>query len=460
MALDFVSTPGGLFPRIGKILHVAFTLSPYQATLPAFFDTINSEYESTLLYIGGGVTTQANSLVRASSGVMGFAAQAALQTIVGMVRADTPSQSRTDQAAMAEVIRQMKLQGKTVQASTIASTATSLTGTVGNGVVVITTKRGDGLVQENTIAETLRLVCTRDAYTGGQTAGQELFGLTGAPILTSTVWDYDWPTGSAASLQASAVSSAVDGNTTTQMLTNGDMESWTTDVIPELNNWVLEDGVWGTDIQRDITVPNGGTYCTQFLATANDTEIYQEFGTTDGTIVTPAGELSYIVNMWLRKVSGTISAGVLEVALVNDAGTILQDDQGVNNSFTVTLSTLTTSYVAYSGAFRLNSTPPDVIRLRLRISTALAGATFVVDDICMTPTTAMYVGGPSFAVFSGSTAFVAGDGWNLANTNNQGGASNLGTFQTGFERLFSMRQNGFLLPSLGSPNLPNSWITA
>jgi len=460
VAIAFTGTEG-LFTRIGRLLHVAYLTTPYAASLPAAFASINAQYETTFLSIGGAISVQANALTRVSSGVMAFASQAAQNTVIQMVRADQPSQSRSLQAALLEVVRQMILQGVTVEANVIAIIPTQLTGSVGNGVLVTTTRRGDGLVQENSIQETLRLVCTQDAYTGTATAGRELFALAGSPDVTNSVWDYDWPTGSAASVQANAISSTQDASTSGNFLTNGDFEDWSSAVTPVLSNFTLSVGTWGTDIQRNSTNQNTGTYCVQFNPGATNTVLYQEFGNaTTGTSVSPAGLTPYCVNLWLRKVSGTISAGVLTVELVDGSGVVTQDEQGVNNSFTVTLSTLTTSYVAYSGNFRLSNTPPDTVRLQFRISTDLAGAQFVMDDVCFAAPTLMYTGGPYFRVFSGATQFVAGDGWNLSLTNNYGGASNLGTFQTGFARLLSTPQLGILLPSATPGTVSNALISA
>lgn len=464
MAIDLVSDPGGLFPRIGRILHVAYLLTPYEAALPAAFVDIFDQYLATLQPVGGAVEVSANNQVRAASGVMSFAPQAAQNTITGMVLADQPSQARSFQAAMNEVIRQMTAQSKTVLANTITITPAQLTTPtfVGTGVLVTSTKRGDGLVQENSVAETLRLVCTADSYTGGRTAGQELFGLTGA-AQTAGVWDYDYPTGSGANAQVTAISAEINGNSNSNTLTNGDFSDWSDDPAPELDNWTLETGTWGTDIQQDDTNPLGDReFCVEFLpGTGVNTKLYQAFGDASaGTPVTPDGLRSYAVNVWLRRV-GSVSGGVLTVELVDDSGTVLNDEQGVANSFTVTCSSLTTAYVAYNQVFRLNNTPPTAIWLRFRMSTALTGGSVLMADAAYPPLTAMYAGGPAFCVFSNAAVpFVSGDAWNIAVTNNQGGASYLGTFQTGFDRLFGMKQLGLLLPSSATPNINNTLITA
>jgi hypothetical protein len=252
----------------------------------------------------------------------------------------------------------------------------------------------------------------------------------------------------------------VDASTSTNLLTNGDFESWDTSSPVELNNWDLTTGTWGTDIQRNSSSPFRGTYDLQFTAgTGVNTALVQEFGVSTGTNVDPRPLTSYAVNFWAKR-SGSVSGGVLTVELIDGSGTVINDQQGVANSFTQTLSALTTSYAAVNGVFRLPQVLPATIKLRLRISTALTGANVLIDDICFTPLVAAYTGGPGLAVFSGVTPFVAGDTWTAAITNNRGGASYLATFQALFDRMFAMRDKGILLPSNASPTIADTLITA
>ncbi len=468
MALDFTTDPGGLFPRIGRILHIAFLADTYEATLPAAFQDILDQYVATLQQVAGPVAVQDNALARVASGVMAFAVggvgtvNAAWDTIVNMVLADQPSQSWTRKAAMAEVIRQMKLQTKTVKANVISVTPTAITGSTGTGVIVTTTKRGDGLVQENTYGpESLRVVCTLDSYTGGKTQGREQFSLVGAPIVGG-VWDYDYPTGSSAGENADAIGTDQNQTAAGNIFNNGSFEDWSSDVAPVLQDWTISGGTWGTNIKQDDTDPYQGDFDVEWIAGTGATPIlYQEFGVTtgsDGSTVSPEAVSSVAHNVWLKRV-GVVTAGVLTVELVDDTGTVINDDQGVANTTTITMSALTTSYVAHNIVFRLPSNPPDVVRFRYHMSTALTGANVRMDSAALAQMTAMYVGGPSFAIFSGAVPFKGGDGWAIANTNDYGGATFAATFQSGFDRLFGMKAMGLLLPSASPGNILNTLIT-
>ena len=84
------------------------------------------------------------------------------------------------------------------------------------------------------------------------------------------------------------------------------------------------------------------------------------------------------------------------------------------------------------------------------MSTNLAGENVLIDDVCLARMTGLYPGGPAAAIFSGATPFLTGDGWDIATTNDRGGASYGGTFQTLFLKFF--QQPTFLLPSLADTN--------
>lgn len=454
MAVLLVGT-GGLFTRLGRIGKVAHLLNQHQAALPAAFDAIVAQYQSALQGVGGSVAQQQLSLIRSGSSFMGFAAAAAQQTLVQMMEADTPAQARSIPDAMAELIRQMKAAAQTVLNATVAIAPAALAGSVGTGVLVTTNKRGDGLVQENSGAETLRLVVSADSYSGGQTAGRESFRLGGESPLAGT-WDWDYPQGSGASVSSSAVSADQDGTSSGNLTTNGDFETWSGSPLA-ISNFTLAVGTWGTHAVQSATFFRGA-FSLQLVAGATLTAFYQEFNLAAGTSAALTPLTSYAVNLWCRKEAGTITGGVITVELVDSAGTVINDDQAVANSFTIDCTTLTTSFVAKNGVFRIPKAPPAIMRVRVRISTALAGGNVLIDDLCVSGMTAFYAGGPAYTVFSGATAFVIGDGWAVPVTNTR--PTYLAGFQALFDRLFGMRQLGQLLPSSGAPTIADTLITA
>ncbi len=461
MAIDYDT----LFARLGRIGRAYYVLAGGQAGLPAAFTSLFAQYSGAHGLIGN-IESRKDSLIRAESaaGLLGTLRPVAEQTLLEIVKADQPSQARSVAMAITELIRQMKADSKSVKSCTIGLTPTALSGNTGTGVLVTSTKRGDGLIQQNTIAETARLSCVSDSYSQTATAGLESFTFVGASPGTAGVWDYDWPLGSGAATTMPLANPAYDANATTCWLTNGDMEDWTSDATPKLNYWYTAQ-TWGTELQYSSTGYTG-TGALQLNA-ATGTAIYQQFNSTisDGTVTTagtrysPAALGSCAISLWLRKGTGTISGGVLTVELVDGSGTVVNDEQGTANTFTIALTGHGTTYTNYSGVFRLPAVPPSTLRLRLRLSTALAGGTVLIDDVCVAPLAAAYAGGPGMRVFAGAVPFKVGDGWNIATTNNRGGASYGATFQTLFDRLFGMVAQNQILPYAGSPTHADTLIT-
>lgn len=395
----------------------------------------------------------------------------------GLVAAQNPAYGTSLSGSLLYLLEQMQSQAYYVNPCTIGSSVVADTApaNVGTGVVVVTLKRGDGLIQQNTVAETSTLLITADSYTGGATAGREPWQWSGAPNVSSfatgtpcNLWDFDWPQGSGAGTSGNCVSASQDASASGNMLTNGDFEVWDTSGTPFLSYWKLTVGTWGTSVQRATGGLDGG-YCVQFNAGATLNALTQQFDSSvsDGTLATAgttaavAAYSSYLGNFWL-KAGGVISGGVLTVSLVDSTGTVINDQAGTANSQTFALTAHSTAWVAHNYNFRLPIILPadGIVRLKFAITTALAGATLLLDDACYTPPTQLYAGGPAAAVFSGGTPFEAvpdPDGWSIITTNNRAGASYLATFQSLFNRLF--QYSDVLLPYTGTTLLADTLIT-
>ena len=159
----------------------------------------------------------------------------------------------------------------------------------------------------------------------------------------------------------------------------------------------------------------------------------------------------YAVNVWMMA-DVVPAAGVVTIDLVDGiGGSVINDQQGAANSFTVTCSALTTSFVAKNGVFRTPKALPAVVYLRIRISTAVsAGSSIFFDQAAMAKMDALYDGGPEAKIFSGKTSFRKGsasgqilpDYFILTVTNDRAGE-----FQEWFDRNLLMREKGLLLPS-------------
>lgn len=168
----------------------------------------------------------------------------------------------------------------------------------------------------------------------------------------------------------------------------------------------------------------------------------------------------YAFNLWMLA-DVVPAAGVITVDLVDGiAGTVINDEQGTANSFTITCSTLTTSFVAKNGVFRMPRIMPPLVYLRIRISTAVSSGTSIFfDHASLVEMAELYKGGPSAAIFSGKSSFYAGDVqvnpdyFTITTANDRAGS-----FQEWFNRNFDMVGKGLLLPSASSGTISDSLI--
>lgn len=389
-----------------------------------------------------------------------------------MVAAADPAYGTSFETALTYVLNQFTLQGKTVKECTITSAAAADSANVGTGVCFVTTKRGDGLVLQNTVAEASVLLVTSDSYTGGATAGREPWVWQGEPNISSLgtgtgvgLWDWDFPQGSGASASGNVISADQDASSSGNMLTNGDFETWTAGSASPPDNWAVSSGVWDTDFRRGATALRG-SYSVEFLAGTGGTPgLTQQFDSTDttgataGTAADITAYTGFAVNLWLRA-AGVITGGVLTVELVDGSGVVINDQAGTANTETIALTGFSTSWTAKNFGFRLPIILPTTVRLRIRISTALTGANLFMDDVTFCQPTNLYPGGPNACVFAGATAFEASpdpDAFTLTFTNDRGGATYGATFQFLFNRLF--QTPGLVLPYAAVPSYADTLIT-
>ena len=157
----------------------------------------------------------------------------------------------------------------------------------------------------------------------------------------------------------------------------------------------------------------------------------------------------YAFNMWALADVVPI-AGVLTIDLVDGiGGSVINDQAGTANSFTVDATALAVAFGARNGVFRTPVVLPPIVYLRIRISTAVsAGTSIYLDHASLVEMTNLYTGGPMASLFSGKTPFTKGEGqvaadkFTITVTNDRAGE-----FQEWFERLFDMTSKGLILPS-------------
>ncbi len=464
MSIPLFGTPVSLFNRLGKLGALVANVRAYQLT-----------QETALINTSTGVVAGLNSesdiqaligssymgLLQGPEGASNTAVNVAQAVANRMVYRDLPQQNQTLTgtnifASLIYIIQQMEAQGATILAMTVGASSTAFTGT-GNGVIVFSNKRPfDGLVLENSYAETLTLTCTQDSYTGGATAGNETISVTGAGS-QGDVFAFNWPLGSNCSVQLSSI----DGNASSasgNLLNNSGFDAWTANVP---DNWVLVVGVAGTNVAEEMGIVYSSTASLALIGAGSAlTQLTQAFNDSTGTTTTLTPQTQYAVNLFIRRDGVAPGAGILVFDLVDENDVTLLDNNNVPNSFSINLTTLTTSFANYSGVFRTPTIMPSATRFRMRLTTALTnGRTVYIDKLSFGLMTQLYTSGPFLSVHSGSVDYIQGAYATCSITNSRGAGGTLSTWQTLLGQLFPpVLANEFLFPSSATPSISDSLI--
>jgi hypothetical protein len=437
-----------LFAQLGKLAKVLGTADVYAgATLPAAFaevQTALAAYPDLLSPLPAALTqaqaqaTAVGQLVRSQM----------VATLTKVVNADSPQADRNSvPLALAELRRQMVAASKTVPACAVSVTPAAVSGNSGTGNVVGTVLRGDGQSQQNVFAETGDLTCLADARGGGATAGGEPWQYRG-DYATPDVMGQDWPGYSGASAGLTTIDSQSAG---ANLLRNGGFETYTVADVPDF--WTMT-GTPGTHFASEASVVHRGAKAFKVIGDgATNVAMAQ-------TITAARPNRVYAFNVWLRLSAATAAGQILVNAF--DGTNPIQDDTTGGHSVAIDLTALATPtvYTPFSLIFVTPRVLPATVQVRLRLTTPLAaGRTLYLDSAAAGEVSFLYPGGPALAVFAGATPWAAGDRFTVAVTNDRAGATYGRTWNAAFDRFFSARQLGFLLPVSGSPNVLDSLMT-
>lgn len=553
MAVDLYdgSNFDGLFNLLGKAFYAQEVLNTARlTTVPTEVIDVLNQFE---------LITQTDKTARTIVGIApalqgwqgsGSSLAAALQSycmqyLIEVVDADTKLDQKTLEFALKELIRQMLATSDSVDASSVTLSVTAGGSNFGNGVLIVSKKRGDGLVQENAYAESIAAEVTSGTAVSAtiSVSGDEAEG---------NLLSEQWPRGSGCRRSISSVDAS------SSLLTNGDMEDETVRTDTP-DGWIVSVGTIGTTLKMTVVEiqtiaisgsPSAGSYTISFTNAAgkvqttapiaydagsavvqaalrlleglesitivesgtspnfthtitftglggNVTQLTSTNGTTGGTIThgtTTAGTAGVFKGgraLWLAANGSELTtinqqltnlkpltayafsawwladsapaAGVFTIDLVDGiGGSVINDAQGVANSFTFNASDLTTSWkhistlVSGECVFRMPTVVPPLVYLRIRISTAVTnGRQVYLDHVALAEMTELYAGGPLIAAFSGNVALKTKDTWSIAVTNDRAGK-----LQEWANRNFQMASLGLLLPSnaAGAETIPDTVV--
>jgi hypothetical protein len=272
------------------------------------------------------------------------------------------------------------------------------------------------------------------------------------------VFAFDWPLGSNGLTAVSAINADAD-NSQGNVLTNSSFDEITSNVPDQ---WELTSGAAGVNIFQETTIvyqepPNKAI---RILGNGVTVQLRQIFDDGEnGTSGQLDPQTQYSFNVFLRRDGVAPGAGTLTFDLVDENGVVIKDMNVVDNSFSVTLSGLSTVYTSYTGVFRTPAIMPEEAYIRITCASLTAGRSIYLDFASMGVMTQVYVSGPFVAVHAGSVPFLAGDYGTCQITNSRGAAGTLSTWQVLFFQLFGdMYTSELMLPSSSTPNVADSLI--
>jgi hypothetical protein len=462
-----LSGSGGLFTRLGRLFAGADDIQALRGATATSRVLTGANWVTRAATIladyaaGTGIQATADGLYSNLSAWQGTSTafltalkSLAQATVVRMVDLDVGLPVKDLPNALAVLNAQMRAAAASINASVPSVANPAAIGTpYGNPAIVVSLKNAAGETLQYVVPENLVLTCTGDSRSGA-TAGQEPLSLKGAAATADSL-AYNWPTGSGASLNFKDVD-GTKSNSGGNLLQSADFEVWSTANTPD--NFVISAGAAGTDVFNGGSgnAYGSGTGSLQF--TGPNGAVTQQFGipvsTSPGAGGTPAtfsGGVQYSFNGW-AKVSATPTAGALDFALVDGAGTVINDDSASANLVTQSLTAFTGAWVAVNGTFRTPTVLPAVQKIRIRPTGLDAGKSVYLDRLALAIMAPAYQGGPSINVFSGSNKLILNDAWSIAI------GQTWGALAKHLQRNFALREMGLQIPASATPTLPDSLI--
>jgi len=457
MSLTYTGT-NGLFTRLGALIYMMDAVRTHQNNLKTLFANVQGEYSTSDRYMIDQLSGNLDQRIAEAGGVLEDIRAAAVRTLVEMVYADAAAsstntaQSRGLADALVFLIRDMDATSNTVEGTTVAGGVLGTgAGNTGNGTQVHLLECPNILLSSvndwpNLRTELLEFRCVQDAQNGSISPGSEVFAVRGLAAYSGL--DYRFPGGSGTDVQVVSVCASVDnGAQYTNVLTNSDLEDWTSN-IPD--QFTVSSGTAGTDFLRESTTKARGTYGLKAAVTGATWKIRQQLGAASGTLGKIAPDRPYVLAAMMRKDAS--ATGTIRLSLQDASGNILSSGAV---AISQSVASLTTSFAIVSLTFRSPKVLPSAVYLVLETTSAVATAAAYVDEIVLAEMRPIAPGGQAVAILTGTTDWAVDDNVRRKFTNN-----NEGAFVRAFDRLFDMYSLGLALPSnyLGSETIADSLI--
>jgi hypothetical protein len=465
---------GGLFTRLGRLVGMLKSQSVYQSgTLVPSIQAISAEYSTLPSPIAGLARASKQSPPPLTSSALEiYVIDAAIRTLIEMLTEDQPNESWDVPKSTAEVIRQMQAQGHAVAECNTSFTvdespvlANPGSPNAGNGFVQVELTESSYLDCQNVFAEQVRL-----SVYDAAAPGSELWVARGAPA--NGAWSYNWPQGSGAEGQYITVDPTIESDS--NLILDPSFESWTDETTLGANNGKLISWT-GVNVERSTDSYNqlfGTTaYALSFVG-SNFGLSGQAWASTDASSVrqiveglAPSTLYSFSARAKLQGASfSSLTTATVSASLVDPrTGATLVDFGG--NALSAKKTWVSKTDVDWALITETWITPrkiPPVVVLDIKtenvtaIASGASGGFGIIDDVCLTPMTYLYAGGPAISIIRGNVDFQVGDSFEITISNDRAGQFAGFTWQAIWDRLFGTRSLGLYLPSSKTPTIIDS----
>ncbi len=453
MAITYIGT-NGLFTRLGLIFGLAEDVDADMDAIVTTVGTIGSAFTgSTAFWLGG--LADATAVANASgANSMTLIQQAAQTVLMEQIYAQSTTQLRRGdlRAALKQLIKEMVADGYYVETQGYTGAGASYGTSTGTGKIVLSFQRpqfldgmdsGESANYSGTFSETIELICTHDARTGGTRSGSERFSARGERAFGPN--DYRWPGGSGFSNTVVSTSSDVDALSGGNQLTNSSFE------VVESNlplNWDIVTGTAGTHIIGGSSTGTRGSYGLKFAGSGGTTaRIRQTFGASTGTQAYLQPDTVYTLSIDAKSTSAPPGT-TLTIQLEDSTGSTLSDgtDAATQLSLNVTSASATTSYQRFSTSWKTPANLPTTSYISISGGALGAGEDWTFDNLILAPAQRLYPGGPAVTINAAATDWAVGDRITYGITNARGAK-----WFFWFNRFLRLQEYGLSLPTSGAP---------
>lgn len=463
MALTYDGA-NGLFTRLGSLIEMMDQVRTHQNNLKTLLADVQTTYSSADAWMIDALAGGIENRIQEAGGVLHDVRAAAEKTLIEMcwAEANNPASAtqtmkdKTVHSALVWLIREMRKDSETVDASVISKSSTTFgAANVAVGAKFVwATKTPNVLLGgmtdfENIRAEVLEARCVVDSVGGGVQPGSEIIEVRGQVAYPSL--DYRFPAGSGTVTRITTICASVDaGPQYGNILTNSDLEDQTSN-LPD--QWTVVSGTAGTHFSSETTAANvfrGAKSLKLIHGTGTLFDIRQQLASASGTFGRLIPDRPYVIAFAIK--TDASCAGVLRISFKDASGSII--DSG-NASTSYTLGT-SIPWTVVTATLRTPINIPSTCYVHLESTTTVSGGSAYIDEIVVAELVPIAPGGQQIGMIAGSTDFRVDDSGRFYFTNGREGE-----FQTAFDRLFMMYEKGLQLPSnaSGAETIDDALIT-